>query len=137
MALDIPTGQMTSYDGEHSVQPLDPGATGVQRPTPIQPGALSGPTYDARDTQGEYAAPLSALEADCQAAQLAGQGAENDRRDHYSQDILPQGAAYGDLMTLPDVPAAAVPPAMSDDYPYSGDQPTPAAAGFPGQYGAG
>jgi hypothetical protein len=138
MALDIPTGQMTSYDGDHSLQPLDASATpGVQRPTPIQPGQLSGPTYDGRDTRGEYAAPLLALEADVRAAQAAGMSAEHDRRDHYSVDILPPGAAYGDAMDIPPVPDAAVPPAMSDLYPYSGLEPTAAEAGMSGSYPSG
>jgi hypothetical protein len=33
-------------------------------------------------------------------------------------------------MTLPPVDANAVPPAQSSLYPYSGMEPTPAAAGF-------
>jgi hypothetical protein len=117
--------------------PYDPSASpGVQAPTAIVMGQLSGPTVDARDTTGEYQSQMAAVEADCRAAQAAGQGAENDRRDHYGQDILPAGAAYGDAMDIPPVPANAVPPAQSDEYPYSGLEPTPAAAGFPGQYGA-
>jgi hypothetical protein len=72
---------------------------------------------------------------DVAAAQAAGMSAEHDRRAHYAQDVLPVGASYGDAVNLPPVPAAAVPPAMSDEYPYAGMEPTPAAAGFPGQYG--
>jgi hypothetical protein len=138
MALDIATGQMTSYDGNHSLQPLDASMNpGVQAPTPIVPGQLSGPTYDARDTTGEYQSQMAAVEADCRAAQAAGQDARNAMLAHYSADVLPVGASYGDPVDLPPVPAAAVPPAMSDEYPYSGLEPTAAAAGMAGPYPTG
>jgi hypothetical protein len=79
---------------------------------------------------GEYAAPLAASERDIATAQASGMSAEHQRRGHYGQDILPQGAAYGDAMTLPPVPANAVPSEASDLYPYPGLEPTPASAGF-------
>jgi hypothetical protein len=49
---------------------------------------------------------------------------------HYSQDILPQGAAYGDDLPLPPVPANAVPSEGSDLHPWSGDEPVPSGVGF-------
>jgi hypothetical protein len=111
--------------------PYDPAACpGTARPTAIVPGQLSGPTAGARDTMGEYAAPLAASERDIAAAQASGMGAEHQRRDHYGQDVLPVGASYGDPMALPLVPANTVPPASSDLYPWSGTEPTPAGAGL-------
>ena len=41
---------------------------------------------------------------------------------------LPQGGHIGDAMDLPEVPDNALPPALSDEYPFAGMEPTPAAA---------
>jgi hypothetical protein len=109
----------------------------VAPPTAIVPGQLSGPTVPAFDAAADQQSRLSGYEADCRAAQAAGQDARNAMLAHYSADILPQGSSYGDPVGLPPVPAAAVPPAMSDDYPYSGLEPTPASAGMAGPYPAG
>ena len=95
------------------------------RPTEVVPGQLSGPTIPARDTVGEYAAQMAAAEADCRAAQSAGMAATG-RRTSYAADMMPLGASYGYEMTLPLVPANAVPPASSDLYPWQGDEPVPA-----------
>jgi hypothetical protein len=126
--VDIATGRPESHP---TPLPLDESQSpGVAPPTAIVPGQLHGPTYDARDTTGEYQAQMSALEGDCRAAQATGQGARGAMLAHYSQAILPVGAAYGDAMALPPVPANAVPSEGSDLYPYSGMEPTPAGTGF-------
>lgn len=92
MGLDVATGSRSQApDG---LQPLDAsGLPGVAPPTEIVPGQLSGPTVPARDTVGEYAAPLAASEADIRAAQATGQDARNAMLAHYHQDILPVGSA--------------------------------------------
>ena len=92
---------------------------------PVTPvvGQLSGPTYDGRDTVGEFQAQMHADVADVAAAQAAGMAAEHGRRDHYATDILPTGSAYGDAMALPPVPDNALPPAASYGYPYAGMEP--------------
>jgi hypothetical protein len=126
--VEIATGNAESHP---TPLPYDPGESpGVQRPTFIQPGQLTGPTYDARDTTGEFQGQRVAGEADCRAAQAAGMDAEDRRRQHYGQDILPVGAAYGDAVDLPPVPDNATPPAMSDLYPWAGLEPTPAGAPY-------
>ena len=83
-----------------------------------------------RDVTGEWLSQLAAVEAAVSAAQSAGMAADAGRRGHYASTMSPLGASYGDAMDLPPVPSAAVPPAISDLYPYSGMEPTPAAAGF-------
>src|ERR1017187_5132940 len=124
MPFDIATG---TYSEAPSVLPLDPspataGVTAVAAApspadqTPVMP-------YTAMASQDRAAG-----EADAAAAMAAGMAAEGDRRNHYETDIMPMGAAYGDAMDLPVVPTNAVPPAMSDDYPYAGQEPTPADA---------
>ena len=126
--MDIATGRPESHP---TPLPLDEGQSpGVAPPTAIVPGQLHGPTYDARDTTGEYQAQMSALEGDCRAAQATGQGARGAMLAHYSQAILPVGAAYGDAMALPPVPANAVPSENSDLYPWSGTEPVPSTVGF-------
>lgn len=54
----------------------------------------------ARDLTGERLGQLAGYEQDITAAMQSGMAAEDGRRQHYGQDILPQGAAYGDFMTL-------------------------------------
>ena len=109
--------------------PIDTSATpGVAAPTPVFPsGTEQG---GVRDLTGERLSQLAASEAECAAAQSYGQNADGNRRQHYMAAMSPLGASATDEMVLPPVPAAAVPPAMSDLYPYSGMEPTPAAAGF-------
>jgi hypothetical protein len=110
---------------------LDASATpGVQRPTAIQPGQLSGPTQAALDTTAMNAEQQRQGEADCAAAMSTGMTADLARRQHYESAMMPIGAGPTDEMALPVVPANAVPPAMSNLYPYAGMEPTPAAAGF-------
>jgi hypothetical protein len=133
MGLHVETGQLTP--APDPVQPYDPGESPATAPPTAVTGQLSGPTVPARDTQGEYAAPLAASEADIRAAQVAGQDARNAMLAHYSQD-MPQGSSYGDEMAIPDVPANAVPSEGSDLYPFSGTEPTPASAGMAGPYPA-
>jgi hypothetical protein len=126
--MDIASGNAEQHP---SLLPYDPGLSpGLAPPTAIAPGQLTGPTVDAADTVGQQQERLSALEADCRAAQAAGMAAETDRRHHYGQDILPLGAAYGDAMDLPPVPPNVVPAEGSDLYPWSGMEPTPAGTGF-------
>lgn len=87
------------------VHPIDASATpGVQAPTAIQPGQLTGPTYPGRDTAGEYAATMAAAGAECAAAMGPGMAAEDGRRDHYQRQILPLGNTYGDLVDFPASP---------------------------------
>jgi hypothetical protein len=130
MAMEISTGQMTTYDGDHSVRPLDASASpGVASVTPTV-GQLPPGTIPGRDTVAEFAAVQAAALAECSAAQAAGTAAENDRRAHYAADVLPLGASYGDALALPPVPDNATPPAMSDLYPWAGLEPTPAGAPF-------
>jgi hypothetical protein len=106
----------------------------VAPPAPVA-SVPNGPTIPGRDTTGEYQAQLRAGEGDVRAAQAAGMTAEHGRRDHYGSDVLPAGASYGDLMSLPPVPDNAVPPANSFGYPFPGLEPTPAQAGSEGIYG--
>lgn len=109
--------------------PLDASASpAVVAPTPRIPGGSE--QGGVRDLTGERLSQLGAAEADIAAAQSAGQSADAGRRLHYVASQTPLGASYGDQMDLPPVPSAAVPPAMSDLYPYSGMEPTPAAAGY-------
>jgi hypothetical protein len=44
------------------------------------------------------------------------------------------GSSYGDPLPIPVVPDNAVPPAQSYGYPFSGTEPTEAAAGMSGAY---
>jgi hypothetical protein len=85
--------------------PIDDSATpGVQRLTAIQPGQLSGPTYDARDTTGEFQEQMHADAAMVAAAQSSGETAEHDRRAGYQAQALPLGGHIGDGMTMPPSP---------------------------------
>jgi hypothetical protein len=100
--VDIASGRPESHP---TPLPIDASATpGVQRPGFIQPGQLSGPTYPARDTTGEFQEQRVAGEADCRTAQAAGMAAEDRRRQHYAADVLPLGASYGDAMIFPASP---------------------------------
>ena len=131
--MDIATGQAEA--APPLLMPLnDAGLPGVAPSTPVA-GLLTGPTVGARDTTGEYQTQMAAVEADCRAAQSAGMSAENGRRDHYAAGILPVGASYGDAVDIPVVPTNALPPAQSDEYPWQGMEPTPAAAGIGGYVG--
>jgi hypothetical protein len=69
-----------------------------------------------------YPAQVAPEEAAIAAAQAAGQAAELGRRQHYAQDILPQGTSYGDAMDLPVVPEQVTSPPGGFLYG-QGDQP--------------
>lgn len=106
-------------------------------PLPIDTSATPGvvaatPMYPSGSQQGGVLADTSGVDftADAAAAMAYGMAADAERRGRYAAAMAPLGASAGDAMDLPPVPAAAVPPAMSDLYPYSGMEPTPAAAGF-------
>jgi hypothetical protein len=129
--MDIATGTPEDHP---TPLPLDASMSpGVQRPTQtagLMTPADQTPAFDAAAVQ---AARLGGYEADCRGAQASGMAAENQRRDFYQHDMVPAGPAeYGITMTLPDVPANMVPPAMSDLHPWSGDKPVPAGADIPG-----
>ncbi len=105
--------------------PLD--ASGLPAVAPPTPTAPSGPEQGGvRDLTGERLSQLAASEAECAAAQSYGMAADADRRTGYAASTASLGAA----MSLPPVPDNAVPPAMSDLYPFAGMEPTPAAAGW-------
>jgi hypothetical protein len=126
--MDIATGQPESHP---TPLPYDPAASpATAPPTPIASAPSPVNQVGVFDATADQSARLGAYEADARAAMHAGQNARNDMLGHYSQDILPQGAAYGDPMALPVVPANAVPASLSDLYPYSGMEPTPATTGF-------
>ena len=73
----------------------------LAQPTPVASGApVQGAVLDTTAMNLEQ---QRQGEADVAAAMHAGMAAENDRRHHYGQDILPQGAAYGDAMDLAGV----------------------------------
>jgi hypothetical protein len=134
MAMEISTGQMTTYDGDHSVQPLDASASpGVASVTPTV-GQLPPGTIPGRDTVAEFAAVQADALAECSAAQAAGMDARNAMLGHYQAQALPLGSQVGDPVSLPLVPDASVPPAMSDLYPFPGLEPTEADAGMAGPY---
>lgn len=118
--MDIATGRAEDHS---ATLPLDAsGLPAVAPPTPVAPGQVPGMVAPARDTTGEYQAQAAAGAADVRAAQAAGMAAENGRRAHYGQDILPPGAAYGDPLALPVVPDDANAP--SSDFLFAeGDQP--------------
>jgi hypothetical protein len=122
--VDIATGQP---EGHPSLLPLDSSGNPAIAPPTMTAGqqtpAMQGAVFD---TTGDQAGRLGGYESDIRAAQAAGMGAENDRRGHFHQDILPVGAAYGDLMALPEVPGNAVPAASSYGYSGTGDEPLPA-----------
>jgi hypothetical protein len=124
--VKIETGQPESHP-----TPLayDPAATpGVQRPTQAFPGNELGEQGGVAPTTGMFAEQAAAGTADCSAAMSSGMSADGARRDHYAGTLAT--GSYGDQPVIPDVPAAALPPASSSGYPYAGMEPTPAAAGF-------
>ena len=90
------------------------------------------PRFPSGNQQGGWLTDTSGVDftAEAAAAMAAGMAADADRRGRLAASMAPLGASAGDQMDLPPVPSAAVPPAMSDLYPYSGMEPTPAAAGF-------
>jgi hypothetical protein len=127
--VDISTGTAESHP---TPLPVDASALpGVVPVTPRTPDTGGGSvTAAGRDTTGEWQSQRQAGEADVRAAQAAGTGAETGRRGHYGAQVGSHGSAHGDAMDLPGVPASAVPAEGSYGYPYSGDEPTPAGAGF-------
>ena len=126
--MDIATGQPESHD---SLLPYDASQSpATARPTSIASAPSPVNQVGVFDATADQAGRLGGYEADIRAAQASGQNARNAMLAHYGQDILPIGAAYGDPMALPPVPANAVPASLSDLYPYSGMEPTPATTGF-------
>jgi hypothetical protein len=122
VGLHVESGELTP--APDPVQPYDPGISpGVAPPT--QTAGLLTPADQGAvfDCAGDQSGRLGGYEADIRAAQAAGQDARNAMLAHYSQDVLPQGASYGDPMAIPEVPAYTVPPASSSLYPFSGDEP--------------
>jgi hypothetical protein len=104
--------------------PVDTSATpGIAPPTPVSA---------AGNEQGGVLLDISGVDvtAEASAAMAAGMNADADRRGRYAASMAPLGASAGDAMNLPPVPDNAVPPAMSDLYPFAGMEPTPAAAGW-------
>jgi hypothetical protein len=104
--------------------PLDASATpGVVAATPRFPSGVQ---------QGGALTNTAGVDftADAAAAMSSGMAADADRRGRYAAGMAPLGASAGDQMDLPPVPDNALPPAMSDLYPYAGMEPTAAAAGW-------
>jgi hypothetical protein len=133
--VKIATGTAEQHETPLPYSPPDDGLAGV---TARAPGASGPPdagvlVTGVRDLTGERLAQLAAGEADIASAQASGMAAEGDRRSGYQAQALPLGSHIGDDLVLPAVPTNAVPPAMSDLYPWSGQEPTPADA--PGVYG--
>lgn len=116
--LDIATGQLTDHDS--GVLPLDAtGQPGVQQPTAIQPGGLSGPTYPGVTTV--YADQVAADEAACTTAMHQGMDARTAMTGGYEHELLPLGSSPYQV-DLPTVPEDATAPAS--DFLFSeGDQP--------------
>src|SRR5262245_54582942 len=132
--MDIATGAAESHP---TPLPYDPGMSPATARETVTAGLLTPADQGGvRDLTGERLGQLASYEQDCAAAQSAGMAAENRRRDHYAQDVLPQGAAYGDAMALPVVPDNAVPASQSFGYPFPGLEPTEAEAGMAGPYPA-
>jgi|ERR1017187_10406853 hypothetical protein len=129
MPFDIATG---TYSEAPSVLPLDPSpaTAGV---TPVAAAPSPADQTPVMPYAAMFAEQRQQGEADCAAAMSAGMAAELDRRSGYQAQALPLGSHIGDDLVLPAVPTNAVPPAMSDLYPWSGQEPTPADA--PGVYG--
>ena len=129
MPFDIATGTSSAAD---SLLPLLSSGSGIDATAGITPIASNPDPIEAQGgvmpTTAMFGEQAAAGEADVRAAQAAAMSAEDGRRDHYQTQQA--GASIGDVMDLPVVPPAAVPPAMSDDYPYAGQEPTPAGAGL-------
>ena len=126
--MDVATGASESHE---SLLPLDESQSpATARPTSIASGPSPVNQVGVFDATADQAGRLGGYEADARAAMQAGQNARNAMLGHYQLGILPVGSAYGDAMALPPVPANAVPASLSDLYPYSGMEPTPATTGF-------
>jgi len=126
--VDIASGRPESHD---SLLPYDASQSpATARPTSIASGPSPVNQVGVFDATADQAGRLGGYEADARAAMHAGQNARNDMLAHYQEAILPVGSAYGDPVDLPVVPANAVPASLSDLYPYSGMEPTPATTGF-------
>jgi hypothetical protein len=124
---NVATGEITPANALHPVQAAPPvaGITPVAAwPSPAE--AQGG----VADTAGQQQDRLSGYGGDCATAIHAGMTAEDGRRQHYEAQQMPVGGHLGDVLTLPAVPTNAVPPSQSDDYPYSGMEPTPTGAGM-------
>jgi hypothetical protein len=120
-------------------------ATGTpeDHPTPLPldtsaTPAVAPPTqrFPSGAVQGGVLADTSGVDftGEAAAAMAAGMSADADRRGRYAASTGHHGASAGDQMVIPDVPANVVPPAESYAYPYSGMEPTAAAAGTDGIY---
>jgi hypothetical protein len=122
--MEISTGTAESHP---TPLPLDTSATpGVQQPTTVAGQLTPADQGGVRDLTGERLGQLAGYEQDITAAQAAGMSAENGRRQHYGQDILPTGSSYGDPVTLPPAPAYTLPPPPIAGYEFSGDEPVTA-----------
>jgi hypothetical protein len=124
MGLRIESGELTA--APDPVQPYDP----AMSPATVPPAQTAGQLTPADqggvfDCAADQSGRLSGYQSDISTAMSAGMTAENGRRAGYAADIAPPGAAYGDQPRLPEVPAAATPPASSFLYPWQGDEPTP------------
>jgi hypothetical protein len=106
---DIPTGVTTAH-GDVVVTLHDgPGITATAAVTQVVPNlpdnrfdpAAQGDVMPTTAMFGEQAA---AGTADCAAAMSLGMDARTSMLAHYESDILPAGAAYGDLMDFPAAP---------------------------------
>jgi hypothetical protein len=121
--------------------PTSPGApdeawsTGVQSASPIVSPSL--PTHEVAAGGQLIAWPGDNDPGgrDIVADSVAGAVSNAEARYHELQgDTYGQGSTIGDIMSLPVVPTMVVPAADSSLYPFSGLEPTPAAAGFEGTY---
>jgi hypothetical protein len=125
MGLRIESGELTP--APDPVQPYDaslcPGVAPPTQAAGLLTPADQGAVFDAA---GDQADRLGGYESDIRAAQHSGQDARNAMLAHYSQDVLPQGASYGDPVSLPPVPADATPAAYG--YLGTGDEPLPSDA---------
>jgi len=130
--MNVATGTPESHPGSGAnPYPYDPGQSpATARPTATDGQQTPADQVPAFDGAADQSARLNAYESDMRGAQARGQDARNAMLAHYAQDILPLGAAFGDPVVLPSVPANAVPSEMSDLYPYPGLEPTPATTGF-------
>jgi hypothetical protein len=126
--FDITTGL---YSEANPVHPLDPSATpGVQAPTAIAPNADAREQGGVWDGTADFAAQADAGAADAAAAMSQAMDAKLGSMAHYQDPLLSLGGHTGDLMDIPVVPAAAVPPSDSFLYPFGGDEPTEESAGY-------
>ena len=122
--MDIATGNPESHPAPLA---YDPSLSPALSPVTGTVGQLPPGTVPARDTVAEAMAQMAGAEAECSAAQAAGMTAEADRRAHYAG----VAAGYagqdggGDLMDLPQVPDAALPPAGLPDWYKPADEPIP------------